>query len=77
MREENICLKVLTVEVQIVTSSEFPTALGNLFLLYRLANRVIVKANSQKGSRAYFHCNTIFPSLEKAIMVTLIKNNVI
>ena len=73
MQEENVCLKVLAIEVQIATSSKFSATVGCF-----LCNR---NGNSQKGSRGYFYSNKSFLLLEKTSVIfhmsmTLIKNNI-
>ena len=63
MREENVCLKVLVVVVDITTS---------------ISQQSNHNGDSQKGNRAYFHCNKIFLLLKKTMVnfhpsMTLIK----
>ena len=81
MREEDISLKVLVIEVQIATSSRFLATVGCFFVLHLLVNTVIIMAISSKGSKAYFHSNTIFLLLETTrvivhLSMTLIKSNI-
>ena len=49
MREDNICLKVLVIEVQIATSSRFPATVGCFFVLYLFVNKVFVMAIVRKA----------------------------
>ena len=59
MREENVCLRPLAVEVQIAASSRF-LAVVSCFRAASISEQSNGNGNSQKGSRAYFHSNAMF-----------------
>ena len=54
MREENICLNVLEVEVQRETLSKFPATVGCFFVQHLLVNSVIAMAIARKTVERVF-----------------------
>ena len=64
MQEEDICLKVLVIEVQIATSSRFPVTV-DCFVLHLLVNNVIVMAIARKAAERVFILIQFFCYLRK------------
>ena len=66
---EDTCLKVLAVEVQIATSSRFPTTVG-FFFLRLLANRVILKAIARWEVERIFFVIQFFSHVRSDLSLT-------
>ena len=64
MQEEDICLKVLVIEVQIAASSRFPATV-DCFVLHLLVNSVIVMTIARKAAERVFILIQFFCYLRK------------
>ena len=65
MQRDNICLKVLVIEVQIATSTRFHANNRLFFMLHLLVNGVIVMAIARETVEHVFVPIQFFPYLRK------------